>query len=82
MPKLLFKVDGIVSGKVVYEAGKIYDISDEKGSATRWLKRGAEIVQEEPKKQEIIKEVIQEAQVPVVNKPSKKENKKEIKTSK
>jgi hypothetical protein len=95
MPKLLFRTDGIVSGKVVFKAGQVYDISDENGSATRWIKRGAEIV-DEPIKPIILKEeAVQveespkeeinepiEANVEVVKKPLKKENKKEIKSSK
>lgn len=84
MPKLLFKTDGIVSGKVVFEAGKIYEISDEKGSATRWIKRGAELVieKEEPVKAVEVEAEVKEEELIVVKKPSKKENKKEIKTSK
>lgn len=92
MPKLLFKTDGIVSGEIVYKAGQVYDISDEKGSATRWIKRGAEVVTESPKKQEAVKEekveIAEEIkaeskeQVEVVKKAFKKENKKEIKSSK
>ncbi len=95
MPKLLFKTDGIVSGEVVFKAGQVYDISDETGSATRWIKRGAEIVDEPikpiPAKQEVVqveespKEEINEpieSNVEVVKKPLKKENKKEIKSSK
>jgi hypothetical protein len=74
MPKLLFKTDGIVSGEVVFKAGEVYDISDETGSATRWIKRGAEVVEEI--------ELKAPEQVEVVKKPFKKENKKEIKSSK
>lgn len=95
MPKLLFKTDGIVSGEVIFKAGQVYDISDEKGSATRWIKRGAEVVEEPIKSAPIKKEAVQveeiikeednvypETQVEVVKKPFKKENKKEIKSSK
>lgn len=82
MPKLLFKTDGIVSGEVIFKAGQVYDISDDKGSATRWIKRGAEIVADEPAKPEVKAEAQVQEQVEVVKKPFKKENKKEIKSSK
>lgn len=88
MPKLFFKFDAVVSGQVIYKAGNVYEVSDELGSATRWIKRGAEIVAEEPKKEakpvEIIQEQKEEApedKQEVVNKPSKKENKRENKSS-
>lgn len=55
--KLRFKNDGIVNGEVVFEAGKTYEISNETGSADRWIKRGAEVVEEV---------VIQEDEIPVV----------------
>lgn len=42
---LRFKADGKINGEVVYKAGQVYEISDETGSATRWIKRGAEIVE-------------------------------------
>jgi len=82
MPKLLFKTDGIVSGEVIFKAGQVYDISDEKGSATRWIKRGAEIVADESINLEVKAEAQVQEQVEVVKKPFKKENKKEIKSSK
>lgn len=76
--KLKFNQDGLVDGKVAFKKGEIYEISDELGSATRWLKRGAElvVVKEEvkPKKEEVV-EIIEEVvveEVPVLEKKSKK----------
>ena len=91
--KLKFKTDGIVNGVVEFKAGEIYEISDDKGSATRWIKRGAEVVVEESKVEPVVSKV--EAVVAsedealaalggeeqVVNEESKKENKREKKSS-
>ena len=89
--KLLFKTDGIIDGKVEFVAGQVYEISDEKGSATRWIKRGAEIVEEgfvtEPKsvkeelaevKEELeeLKEDLLDVKEEIANEESKEDNKK------
>lgn len=80
--KLLFNSPGLVNGKVVFEAGKIYEISDELGSATRWIKRGAEVVEEgelsEPlvSKPEVKEEIKVEGEEEIANEEVKEENKK------
>lgn len=78
MAKLLFKKDGKVNGEVVFKAGEIYEISNEKGSVDRWLKRGAELVVEsqEPVKVEEVKEEeeVQE-EVAIANPEAKVNNK-------
>lgn len=78
--KLKFKTDGIVSGEVVFKAGETYEISNDKGSADRWIKRGAEVVTEAPKEEVVVKATKEE----VVIEAPKKENKtvKEKKPSK
>jgi hypothetical protein len=72
--KLLFKTDGIVDGKVEFVAGQVYEISDEKGSASRWIKRGAEIVDDgfvpAPKI------IVEDAEEEIANEESKEDNKK------
>lgn len=47
--KLKFLDDKYVDGKLAFKANEVYEISDEKGSATRWLKRGAVKVEETKK---------------------------------
>ena len=80
--KLLFKTDGIIDGKVEFESGKIYEISDELGSATRWINRGAEVVEadevEKTIKEEIqeIKEELLEIKEEIANEEPKEDNKK------
>lgn len=80
--KLLFKTDGIIDGKVEFVAGQVYEISDEKGSATRWIKRGAEVVDGEVEvkslQEEIqeIKEDLLEIKEEIANEESKEDNKK------
>jgi hypothetical protein len=90
--KLKFNADGVVNGKVVFEAGKVYEISNETGSVDRWIKRGAEVVLEEvvvesavsnvePVVEVAVEEVVESAEETaseeiVVNKEDKKENKK------
>lgn len=76
--KLLFKEDGIVSGKVEFKAGETYEISDELGSASRWIKRGAEVVSED----EGLDALGGDSSEEVVNEAPKKENKKEKKSAK
>lgn len=80
--KLKFNADGLVNGKVVFEAGKVYEISDELGSASRWIKRGAEVVEEgevsEPlaSKPEVKEEIKVESEEEIANEEVKDENKK------
>lgn len=80
--KLKFNVDGLVNGKVVFEAGKVYEIYDELGSASRWIKRGAEVVEEgelsEPlaSKPEVKEEIKVEGEEEIANEEVKDENKK------
>lgn len=76
--KLLFKTDGIVNGQVEFEAGKVYEISDDLGSASRWIKRGAEVVSEDVGMDALGDDASEE----VVNEAPKKENKKEKKSAK
>lgn len=38
--KLRFSQDGWVDGKLVFEAGKTYEVPTETGSAERWIRRG------------------------------------------
>lgn len=42
--KLKFHVDTFYAGQLVFEAGGIYEVSEEAGWANRWIKRGAEHV--------------------------------------
>lgn len=69
--KVLFHKDGYLNGELAYEAGKVYEIDDTLGSATRWLVRGAEFVEDSaevgPKA---------EAEETVANEESKEDNKK------
>lgn len=39
--KLLFTQDGFVDGVLTFKKGHVYDIPADKGSADRWLRRGA-----------------------------------------
>lgn len=63
---LKFNQDGFVNGDLVFEAGKVYEIDDSKGSASRWVRRGVafEVQKEETEKKSFRK--------------SKKENLEEI----
>lgn len=78
--KLKFIKDGFVDGQLVFEKGKVYDISDEKGSASRWIKRGIVVevkdvvVKEEPKA-EPKKEVIAEEDSGIFDSPVKDKEK-------
>jgi hypothetical protein len=48
--KLKFSGDAVISGVVVYKTGETYEVSNEFGSASMWIKRGiAEEVFEELK---------------------------------
>lgn len=68
--KLFFPHDAVVSGEVIYKAGSTHEVSDELGSASRWIKRGAVVVAEDS--------VSEDSEgVNVAIKPSKKETKKE-----
>jgi hypothetical protein len=80
--KLKFTQDGIVNGQVVFKKGEIYDISDELGSATRWIKRGAVVVKDGEVEQKVEDKKEAEEVEEVVIKQTKKENKKENKSSK
>ena len=82
MPKLLFKFDAIVDKKIVYRKGQVYDISNESGSADRWIKRGAQIIEESPEKEVEATHETSEDSEEVVNEGPKKENKKEKKSNK
>lgn len=84
---MLFNEDKYIDKVLTFKAGHTYEISVETGSVTRWLKRGAVIVERE----EVETPVVQEAEVAietpeikeeVVIKEVKKETKKIIKSSK
>jgi hypothetical protein len=45
--KLRFKTDVMYDGKLLFAAGKIYDVTQENGWATKWINRGAEIIEED-----------------------------------
>lgn len=70
--KVLFHQNGYLNGELAYEAGKVYEIDDTLGSASRWLKRGAEFVFEAEAEAEVKAEV----EETVANEESKEENKK------
>lgn len=84
--KLKFVKDAYYNGERKYLMGEIYEISDELGEATRWLKRGlAEefkevVLKKEETKIELVEEVKElEVQMPieyesVVKEEAKKEN--------
>lgn len=78
MAKLLFKQDGKVNGEVVFKAGEIYEVSNEKGSVDRWLKRGAEIIVEVPAKVELaqVEEVKEVEEEEAIANPEAKVNNK------
>lgn len=44
--KLYFHVDAIFEGKVIYEAGKTYDVDEANGWAFKWMKRGAQPIED------------------------------------
>jgi hypothetical protein len=77
---LKFNVDGRIDGKLVYEAGSVYEIDDATGSATRWLKRGAvevpfvELKKKEEPSVEVVEDVLEEPLVAISE--AKVENKK------
>lgn len=83
--KLRFKEDKFVDGVLTFKAGEIYDIPEAGGSAVRWLKRGAEVVEETPVAPEVKAEVVEaepEVESKVVNEEVKKENRKGKQSSK
>jgi hypothetical protein len=41
---LKFNFDGVYNGELLFEKGKTYDVSEENGFASRWIRRGAEQV--------------------------------------
>jgi hypothetical protein len=86
--KMLFHEDKYINGELIFKAGETYDIPVETGSVTRWLKRGATIVEraleapvENKPAEEKAPEVAPEEEE-VVNEVPKKENKKAKKSSK
>lgn len=44
--KMKFSVDMFYDGKCIFEKDKVYEVSQEKGWADRWLKRGGVVVNE------------------------------------
>lgn len=78
--KIKFIADGIVSGKVEFEEGKIYEISNEFGSADRWIKRGHINVSSQDdviSKEDLVEALDNEVELAVES--PKNENKKEKK---
>jgi hypothetical protein len=73
--KVLFHQDGYLNGVLTYERGQVYEIDDTLGSASRWLKRGAEFVEEEAKVEVKAKQQEEEEEL-VANEEGKEENKK------
>lgn len=67
--KVLFHQDGYLNGVLTYEKGKVYEIDDTLGSASRWLKRGAEFVEDAKEEAPVVEETI-------ANDEAKEENKK------
>lgn len=62
MKTLKFLKDSYVDGQLVYASGKTYEVSDDTGSASRWIKRGhAVVVDSSPvfQKQETLEEAPQ-----------------------
>lgn len=75
MAKVLFKTDGIVNGKVVFKAGEVYEISNELGSVSRWVKRGAEVVSEET----VVADIVDNTEVTVQEETKEETVQEEIK---
>ncbi len=51
--KLKFNQDAYINGEHTYAKDQVYEISDELGSASRWVRRGmAEVVVETPEPKE------------------------------
>lgn len=46
--KLKFNFEAVYNGEVFATAGEIKEVSEANGFASRWIRRGAEIVVEEP----------------------------------
>ncbi|RTL04470.1 hypothetical protein EKK58_10435 [Candidatus Dependentiae bacterium] len=69
--KLKFSNDMFYNSEVIFQAGKVYEVETEKGWADRWIKRGAEVVQDEVKPE--VKEVEKPKDKPK-NKPNNKKN--------
>lgn len=42
---LKFNSDAWVSGELIYKKGEIHNVPNDKGSADRWIRRGAEIIE-------------------------------------
>lgn len=82
--KLKFLSDAFYKGQLKYRKNEIYEISDELGEATRWLKRCAVIAPEEVQEikiEEPIPEIIEEIKLeepieeePIVKEVVKKDN--------
>jgi hypothetical protein len=53
--KLKFTQDAFVNDQLVFESGKIYEVSDDTGSASRWLRRGIAEVVEYPVDTKVVK---------------------------
>jgi hypothetical protein len=79
--KLKFIKDAVYNGKLVFEAGKIYDVEEKQGFAQRWLTRGiavkhveADPVLPKPKVEEVKKPEAKkpEVKIPEVKKPEVK----------
>jgi len=80
--KLKFIKDAVYNGKLVFEAGKIYDVEEKQGFAQRWLTRGVAVkhvevvpVLPKPKVEEVKKPEVKKPEVvkaPEVKKPEVK----------
>jgi hypothetical protein len=69
--KLKFIKDAVYNGKLIFEAGKIYDVEEKQGFAQRWLTRGIAVkhVEEIPV---LPKPKVEEVKKPEVKKPEVK----------
>lgn len=62
--KIQFSEDKYYNGELKYLSGKIYDIPEELGEATRWLKRGGVEVKDAPAQETVVEasEIVQECE--------------------
>jgi hypothetical protein len=70
--KLKFNADAVYNGKIMYKAGKIYEVSEELGWAQRWIFRGAEIVESDEVVVETSEEPVNNLKVPARKNGTKK----------
>lgn len=72
--KLKFNSDAWYNGVRLYEAGKIYEVSEENGFAARWIKRGAEeVTMAVPVLEPVVEPVIEPEKQPDLDVEIKKE---------